>query len=107
MPWIMPGPEYAGKVVFYDDFPYAYWEQFRGIEQLEPGALASLPPDVSLFPTYADVTDVIEQKITGIAMYESQIDRLFESPKAMAVTLASVCSWLFDIPAPTEGVHEL
>jgi LmbE family N-acetylglucosaminyl deacetylase len=82
--WIMPGPEYAGKVVFYDDFPYAYWEQFRGLEELEPGAFASLPPDVSLYPTYADVTDVIEQKITGIAMYESQIDRLFESPKAMA-----------------------
>src|SRR6188472_3054771 len=23
--WVMPGPDYAGTVVFYEDFPYAYW----------------------------------------------------------------------------------
>ena len=82
--WVMPGPEYAGVINFYDDFPYAYWEEFRGLEALGPDAFASLPRDISLFPTYADVSDVLERKITGIAMYGSQIDRLFDSPKSMA-----------------------
>ena len=27
--WVMPGPEYAGTVVFYEDFPYAWWSDFR------------------------------------------------------------------------------
>ena len=27
--WVMPGPDYAGLVVFYEDFPYAWWNDFR------------------------------------------------------------------------------
>jgi LmbE family N-acetylglucosaminyl deacetylase len=81
--WVMPGPEYAGTVVFYEDFPYAWWGRFNGLADLGPDALAALPDDVSVFPTYADVTDQIERKITGIAMYESQIERLFDDAKAM------------------------
>ena len=82
--WVMPGPEYAGTVVFYDDFPYAWWSDFRRLEDLGPAAFAGLPDDVGIFPTYADVTDQLERKITGIAMYESQIERLFDGPKDMA-----------------------
>jgi hypothetical protein len=39
---------------------------------------------VSVFPTYADVGDQLERKITGISLYESQIERLFEDRKEMA-----------------------
>jgi hypothetical protein len=30
-------------------------------------------------PEYADITDQIERKIMGISIYESQIERLFDS----------------------------
>jgi LmbE family N-acetylglucosaminyl deacetylase len=82
--WVMPGPEYAGTVVFYEDFPYAWWDDFRSLDQLGSGALAGLPAGVSVFPTYADVGDQLERKITGIGLYESQIERLFEDRKEMA-----------------------
>ena len=35
-----PGPEYAGTVVFYEDFPYAWWNDFRTLDQLGPDALS-------------------------------------------------------------------
>ncbi len=82
--WVMPGPDYAGSVVFYEDFPYAWWTTFRSLDDLQPGALAGLPPEVSVFPTYADVGDQIERKITGISLYESQLERLFDDERAMA-----------------------
>lgn len=82
--WVMPGPEYTGTVVFYEDFPYAWWERFDGLADLGPAAFAGLPADVSLFPTYADISDQLERKITGIRMYQSQMERLFDDDKAMA-----------------------
>ena len=83
-PWVMPGPDYADQVVFYEDFPYAWWNDFRHLENLGAGVLAELPPDISIFPTYADIEDQVERKIMGIGLYESQIDRLFDGTKAMA-----------------------
>jgi LmbE family N-acetylglucosaminyl deacetylase len=81
--WTMPGPDWAGSIVFYEDFPYAYWSEFARIEDLG-GGLAGIPSDVALTPEYADVTQDIERKIRGIAIYESQIDRLFGGTEAMA-----------------------
>ena len=34
--WVMPGPDYAGIVTFYEDFPYAWWNDFRGLDDLGP-----------------------------------------------------------------------
>jgi len=82
--WVMPGPEYAGLVTFYEDFPYAYWDEFARLEELPEGALAGLPTDVALTPEYADIADQVERKIRGIALYESQIERLFGGVDAMA-----------------------
>lgn len=82
--WTMPGPEWAGRVVFYEDFPYAWWNDFRQLDDLPPGYLAGLPESVSLAAEYADISDQIERKITGISLYESQLDRLFGGTKAMA-----------------------
>ena len=82
--WVMPGPEYAGTVVFYEDFPYAWWNDFRRLSDLGTDVLEGLPADVSIYPTYADITDQLERKITGINLYESQISRLFDDTAAMA-----------------------
>jgi LmbE family N-acetylglucosaminyl deacetylase len=82
--WVMPGPDYAGIVTFYEDFPYAWWNEFRRLEDLGTNPLAGLPSDVSLTPEFADISDQIERKIMGINLYESQIDRLFDGTREMA-----------------------
>jgi LmbE family N-acetylglucosaminyl deacetylase len=87
--WVMPGPDYAGMVAFYEDFPYALWNDFRGLDGLPADPFASLPADVSLRPVYADITDEIETKITGINIYQSQIERLFDGTREMANAVRS------------------
>ncbi len=82
--WVMPGPEWAGRVSFYEDFPYAWWSGFRRIEDLPEASRALLPEDVSLNPEYADIGDQIERKITGISLYESQLGRQFGGKRQMA-----------------------
>src|SRR5690349_8038664 len=82
--WIMPGPELVGAVQFYEDFPYAWWNDFRQLGDLGDEIWRGLPDGVLLRAEYADITDQVERKIRGIALYESQIDRLFGSTKAMA-----------------------
>jgi hypothetical protein len=87
----MPGPDYAGIVTFYEDFPYAWWNDFRRLEDLggDVHPLAALPTDVSIRPQYADITDQIERKIMGIDLYESQMERLFDGTRAMADAVRS------------------
>ncbi len=82
--WVMPGPDYAGIVAFYEDFPYAWWTEFKRLEDLGVNPLAALPSDLSLVAEFADVTDQLERKITGISLYESQVDRLFDGTIEMA-----------------------
>ncbi len=82
--WVMPGPEYAGIVTFYEDFPYAWWNDFSRLEDLPATALADLPATIGLMPEYADIGDQLERKITGINIYASQIDRLFNGTQEMA-----------------------
>ncbi|HEY7736725.1 MAG TPA: PIG-L family deacetylase [Candidatus Limnocylindrales bacterium] len=82
--WVMPGPEYAGIVAFYEDFPYAWWNAFNRLEDLPGDPLAAIPPGVAVTPEYADVGDQIERKITGIGLYASQLERLFDDRRQMA-----------------------
>ena len=82
--WVMPGPDYAGIVTFYEDFPYAWWNDFRSIDDLPGAPLAALPAEVSVTAEYADVTDQLERKIMGINLYESQMERLFDGTRQMA-----------------------
>ena len=79
----MPGPDYAGKVVFYEDFPYAWWNDFRRLDDLARRSRRRAAERREHLPEYADITDQIERKITGISLYESQLDRLFDGPKPM------------------------
>jgi LmbE family N-acetylglucosaminyl deacetylase len=85
--WVMPGPEWAGKVVFYEDFPYAWWSQFNSLDDLPDGSLGGVPAGVHLQPRYADISDQIERKVRGIAMYESQIERLFGNVNSMGAAV--------------------
>ena len=87
--WVMPGPEYAGIVTFYEDFPYAWWNDFRRLEDLPLGGVGDIPSDVALVPEYADITDQVERKITAIRLYESQLDRLFGGARQMADAVRS------------------
>ncbi len=82
--WVMPGPDYAGIVTFYEDFPYAWWNDFVQLEDLPRTAFADLPPTIGLVPEYADIGEHLERKITGIDIYASQIDRLFNGTQEMA-----------------------
>ena len=82
--WVMPGPDYSGIISFYEDFPYAWWNGFRRWEDLPFDPDAALPQGIGLAPGYADIGDQLERKITGIGLYESQVERLFQSRRDMA-----------------------
>ena len=82
--WVMPGPEYAGIVTFYEDFPYAWWNDFKSLADLGFDPLGEPPGRREHPPEFADITDQLERKIMGINLYESQIERLFDGTLAMA-----------------------
>jgi LmbE family N-acetylglucosaminyl deacetylase len=82
--WVMPGPQWPGNVVFYEDFPYAWWSSFDSLRSLPAGALDGIPSEVALTPRYADISEQLERKIQGLLLYESQLDRLFGGAKPMA-----------------------
>lgn len=95
--WVMPGVSYAGKVAFYEDFPYAWWEEFKHLDDLPEGWLSGLPGNLSLAAEYADVSDQLERKIRGIALYESQIGRLFDDQAAMATAVRGFAAQTADL----------
>ena len=76
-------------MTFYEDFPYAWWGDFSRLEQLPAGVFDDVPADIAITPEYADITDQLERKISGITLYESQIERLFDSPIEMADAVRS------------------
>jgi LmbE family N-acetylglucosaminyl deacetylase len=83
------GPGLLGRLLFYEDFPYAQRIGFERLDQLPGDALAAMPHDVSLAPEYADLDDLIERKIAGIRVYSSQVDGLFGSDAAMVEAVKS------------------
>jgi LmbE family N-acetylglucosaminyl deacetylase len=85
--WVMPGPQMAGRISFYEDFPYAWWNDFTGLADLPIDSLG-LPPGVSLEARYADIGEQLERKAAGVRVYASQIVRLFESGQGMLDDLA-------------------
>jgi LmbE family N-acetylglucosaminyl deacetylase len=87
--WVMPGPDWAGIVTFYEDFPYAWWSGFTRLADLGPDGLGTLPADVSVVPEFSDTTEQVEWKISGISLYASQLDRLFGGRDPMAGAVRS------------------
>jgi hypothetical protein len=82
--WEMPGPDWASRISFYEDFPYAWWSEFNAQGGLPAEYSAELPADVALTPEIVDTSAVIETKIQGISLYESQTPHLFGSLEKMA-----------------------
>ena len=104
--WVMPGPEYADRIVLYEDFPYAWWEDFGRLDDMPPGSFSVLPDGVSLAAEFADISDQLERKIRAIALYESQMERLFDSPKAMADAVRGYAARTGDIGRVPGGLAE-
>jgi LmbE family N-acetylglucosaminyl deacetylase len=80
--WVMPGPALAGRLSFYEDFPYAWWIGRSGPEALAEHGV-QLPADMVLEARYADISDQLERKVAGLRLYRSQVERLFESDQGM------------------------
>jgi LmbE family N-acetylglucosaminyl deacetylase len=104
--WVMPGVPFADMVVFYEDFPYAWWEEFRSLDDLPPGWLGGLPGDLSLAPEFAAIDDQLERKIRGIALYESQIERLFNDRRSMATAVRGFAARVADLGRVPGGAAE-
>jgi hypothetical protein len=102
----MPVPSYVGSVVFYEDYPYAHWNNFGELGDLPPDAFAGLPAGVSLAGEFADVSDVLERKIRGIALYESQMDRLFGGVQPMADATRAFAARVAEIGGVPTGAAE-
>jgi LmbE family N-acetylglucosaminyl deacetylase len=93
--WVMPASGFVGRLSFYEDFPYAWWADFAGPlnyggSGAEGGGRVELdlPAGVGLEARYGDITGVFERKAAGIAIYASQVQRLFESEQGMLDDLA-------------------
>ncbi|MBX3028750.1 MAG: PIG-L family deacetylase [Chloroflexi bacterium] len=80
--WVMPAQSLAGRLSFYEDFPYAWWDDFHGQSDL-PAALQDLPDGLTLAARYADISDVLDRKAAGVAVYASQVPSLFHSEQGM------------------------
>jgi LmbE family N-acetylglucosaminyl deacetylase len=76
--WVMPGPDFLGRLSFYEDFPYAWWSEYNG--PLANGRVdLDVPVDVGVEANYADITETIDRKIAGISLYPNEVQRLFAS----------------------------
>jgi LmbE family N-acetylglucosaminyl deacetylase len=80
--WVMPAPAFVGRVSFYEDFPYAWWNDFDG-QAGGTGLGLDLPPGVAIEPEYSDISEVIDRKAAGLQLYASQLPRLFDSEQGM------------------------
>jgi hypothetical protein len=76
----MPAPSFVGRTAFYEDFPYAWWNDFDG---QSAGLGLDLPAGVGIEPEYSDISEVIDRKAAGLRVYASQLPRLFESEQGM------------------------
>ncbi len=85
--WVMPGPDLVGSLSFYEDFPYAAWQDFRRPADLPEGSL-ELPAGLDLVARYADISEQMERKAAGLRLYASQVPHLFEGDQGMLDILA-------------------
>ncbi len=104
--WVMPGVDWTGQLAFYEDFPYAWWEEFRRLEELPEGSLAGMPEGVSLTAEFADIGDQLERKVMGIDLYQSQIERLFTNRRAMADAVRGFGTKVADLGRVSGGAAE-
>jgi LmbE family N-acetylglucosaminyl deacetylase len=80
--WVMPAESLAGRLSFYEDFPYAWWSGFSGPADLAEQGI-EVPHGLALEARYADISDQLERKNAGLKTYASQVQRLFDSEQGM------------------------
>ena len=80
--WVMPAPSMIGRLSFYEDFPYAWWNDFAGLADLADQDI-HVPVGLALEARYADISDQLERKAAGLKMYPGQVQRLFDSEQSM------------------------
>jgi LmbE family N-acetylglucosaminyl deacetylase len=80
--WVMPGPDMAPLLSFYEDFPYAWWSGFGGLGDLA-GHGVELPAELALEARYADISDQLERKSAGLKLYAGEVQRLFDGEQGM------------------------
>jgi LmbE family N-acetylglucosaminyl deacetylase len=80
--WVMPSPGLAGRLSFYEDFPYAWWTGRSGPQALSDEGVG-LPAGLVMEARYADISDQLERKVAGLRMYASQVQRLFDDEQGM------------------------
>lgn len=85
--WVMPGPGLAGRVSFYEDFPYAWWNEQTARQAFAEQAV-EMVEGTTLEARYADISDQLERKSAGLKVYGSQMPRLFESEQHMLDAVA-------------------
>jgi len=103
--WVMPGPDLGGLVSFYEDFPYAWWNGFSGLSDLE-GMELDLPDGCALEPRYADISDQLERKSAGIRLYASQIQRLFDGEQGLLDDVAGYAARVAQVGRIGSGAAE-
>ncbi len=80
--WVMPAPSFVGRTAFYEDFPYAWWDDFD-VRTADSALGLDLPAGVAVEPEYSDIGEVIDRKAAGLRLYASQMQRLFETEQGM------------------------
>ena len=103
--WVMPAPDMATRISFYEDFPYAWWNGFGGLADLDDGDIG-LPAGVALEARYSDISDQMERKQAGLRVYDSQVQRLFESDQGMLDAVAGYASRVAQAGGVGSGVAE-
>lgn len=81
--WVMPAPSFVGRTVFYEDFPYSWWNDFQGQSGAGVDLGLDLPAGVGVEAEYSDISEVIDRKAAGVRVYATQMQRLFESDQQM------------------------
>ncbi len=103
--WVMPAPSLAGRLSFYEDFPYAWWSDFAGLADLTSHGI-EVPAGMALEARYADVSDQLERKSAGLKMYPGQVQRLFESEQAMLDAVAGYAARVAEAGGVGTGAAE-
>jgi LmbE family N-acetylglucosaminyl deacetylase len=85
--WVMPGPDLVGRVSFYEDFPYAWWNDESAMRAFADQGV-EMVQGTTLEARYSDISDQLERKSAGLKVYASQMPRLFESEQHMLDAVA-------------------
>lgn len=103
--WVMPADDFAGRLSFYEDFPYAWWSGFTGPSDLA-GQDIVVPQGLVLEARYADISDQLERKNAGLKLYVGEVQRLFDGEQAMLDAVTGYAARVADSGGVGTGAAE-